>query len=189
MGGRGQALRREARVSLLAIRIRKIWVAHAAQGLQKRVWSCCCCFARVRRATSARRRRSNPRKRSCRARWIGCGSTFPSWSRCGLRSARRSARPFKTKATGAKPPMRIVRFSRPVQGEGHPQSLQVAANIACSDLSDHSTHGGRRHDVHRPPVPHDNNGYFLRAVAHDDRGGEPRKAIDGHVHHGDRAVR
>ena len=70
-----------------------------------------------------------------------------------------------------------VRFSDTCKG-GHPQSLQVAANMLL-DLSDYSTTVAVA-TMYIALVPHDNNGYFLRAVAHD-RGGEPRKAIDDYI--------
>jgi clan AA aspartic protease (TIGR02281 family) len=70
-----------------------------------------------------------------------------------------------------------VRFSETCQG-GHPQSLQVATNILL-DLSDYATAAAVA-TMYIALLPFDNNGYFLRAVAHD-RGGEPRKAIDDYI--------
>lgn len=70
-----------------------------------------------------------------------------------------------------------VRFSETCQG-GHPQSLQLAANILL-DLSDYPTTVAVA-TMYIALLPFDDNGYFLRAVGHD-RGGEPRKAIDDYI--------
>jgi clan AA aspartic protease (TIGR02281 family) len=69
-----------------------------------------------------------------------------------------------------------VRFSETCKG--HPQSLQAAANILL-DLSDYPTTVAVA-TMYIALVPHDDNGYYLRAVAHD-RGGEPKKAIDDYI--------
>jgi|SRR5262245_23803213 len=69
-----------------------------------------------------------------------------------------------------------VRFSDTCKG--HPQSLQVAANVLL-DLSDYPTAAAVA-TMYIALMPHDDNGYYLRAVAHD-RGGEPQKAIDDYV--------
>ena len=69
-----------------------------------------------------------------------------------------------------------VRFSETC--DGHVPSLRAAANILL-DLSDHSGAAAIASDIIKLE-PFRDNGYYLRALAHD-RGGSPKKAIDDYV--------